>query len=87
MSQIIIAVSSDWTGLYLNEHLVDQGHDISLFSALTGIIGYEIESVEERELHPVWINLHGQLPSNLNDVVWDDDDWSSSDDFSDDEPD
>ena len=83
MSNIVIALADDWTGLYINDVLSDEGHSISLHDALKATIGEEVESVEERWLHPDWITLHGTLPTDINEVVWEEDDYSLPEDSDD----
>ena len=70
MGIIIDIVDMDsWKGLYFNDKLVSQGHDLDLWDVLNLL---EDEVVECRDYiipDMEWMDSVGHLPNSLNDVV------------------
>lgn len=75
MSAFVIAMADDWTGLYVDEVLIEEGHSISNYAVLKAAIDTEVESVEEKWVNHQWIELNGSLPRDMSDVVWEDDEF------------
>ena len=70
MGIIIDIVDGDsWKGIYFNDKLISQGHDLDLWAVLNLL---EDEVVECREYiipDMDWLDSVGHLPNSLNDVV------------------
>lgn len=70
---IVNSESGDWTGLYINGKIKDQGHSISLrnFMEYLSKDGYPITIDSFRTLyaHEDWMEEMARLPDNLKDVI------------------
>lgn len=72
---IIIAQGDDWEGIYVDGQLLDQGHSLHLMDVLTELkkLGAEFTdstTISQREVNLDWINMYGELPRSIDEVVW-----------------
>jgi hypothetical protein len=70
--------SDDWDGVYLDDELIAEGHDIYLMDLLDelskrGLLGAEVEW-PSREVDPDWMEevAGGNLPTSYKEVVFHD---------------
>jgi len=69
VSAFTVVNGDDWTGLYVDGKLVEQGHSISASDALRIARDYKkIESVETLYADIDWLHDLGWLPDKLSDV-------------------
>ena len=70
--KITYVVSSDWAGLYVENHLYAEGHSISVSEVIELFIqtNVTVTEFEQKECSDLWIDDVGSLPENLAEVVW-----------------
>ena len=62
--EITIVDADDWSGLYVNGELRDEGHSLRVSDVLE-ILGYK---VTWKECDGDWMDEHGTLPNKLSEV-------------------
>lgn len=73
----IISISSeDWTGIYINGELIEEGHSINLYSFLKTVISKNIcfgemklLNMNDRYEEDFWNMLGYHLPENIQEVI------------------
>lgn len=71
IKQMTIANGGDWSGIYINSKLIYEGHSIDPFDAASFVVEYNVECVVSRDVDTEWLEDRGDLPSNIDDVQWD----------------
>ena len=66
----VFANGDDWTGLYLDGRLIDQGHSFTPEWAARQAMITPPTDVEVREVDYKWLSNRGWLPDNLDEVEW-----------------
>lgn len=81
-SKLVLAIAGDWEGLYIDGTCVTQGHSVSADEVLCILKDREvtIRSYYSKEVNSAWIIERGDLPDELEDVIWSDQEWSEDDD-------
>lgn len=81
-SKLVLAIAGDWEGLYIDGTCVTQGHSVSADEVLCILKDREvtIRSYYSKEVNSSWIITRGDLPDELEDVIWADQEWSEDDD-------
>lgn len=76
-SKLVLAIAGDWEGLYIDGTCVTQGHSVSADEVLRILKDREvtIRSYYSKEVNSAWIITLGDLPDELEDVVWADQEW------------
>jgi hypothetical protein len=70
MGTVIDIVDMDsWKGLYFNDTLVSQGHDLDLWDVLKLLQDEVVECREYIIPDMEWMDSVGHLPNHLDDVV------------------
>ena len=83
MAEYVIADGDDWTGLYINGKLVTEGHSISLKETLDIAVETPPTEVHWREVNLNWLEHFGSLPTNIYDVIWNEDEFVAGDEYDD----
>lgn len=63
--EIVFVIGSDWTGMYINGELVDEGHSLRE-EDIVQVLGFTSQTLEADSS---WLDDHGSLPQKLSDVV------------------
>jgi hypothetical protein len=70
MGTVIDIVDMDsWKGIYFNDKLVSQGHDLDLWDVLNLLEDEVVECREYITPDMEWMDSVGHLPNRLGDVV------------------
>lgn len=73
--EIVIVSGSDWQGLYLNGHLAQEDHKLSVEDVLEALgIEYQVQYPNE-----IWLEDSGSLPEHFDEVVTIDQPYGSDD--------
>lgn len=78
-TSITIAQGEDWTGIYADEELVAEGHQIALDKAMTIAVEYDVADITVRWVNSEWLADEGSLPANIEDVLWEGDTYPAED--------
>lgn len=70
---VVLVKSDDWCGLYVNDHIVAQGHQILPADYNEVVIG--ATSFIDVRANDLWLHYCGDLPENLAGVVKETDEW------------
>ena len=71
MNKIVYVHSDDWCGLYVNDKLIYENHSIPTVTFAELMMGNQpIESFNMQCVDLDWMHEVGNLPENLNDVVF-----------------
>lgn len=72
MVVIQYVVADDWQGLYVNEYLKIEGHDISMYQALNIVakycIGADDVRIEKNYVNQEWMEDNGNLPNKYAEI-------------------
>lgn len=69
MSNYVCAIGDDWSGIYVNDELVMEGHTIHSNDVFSIIQEYGlVESYEMKYIDQDWLENTGNLPANIFDV-------------------
>ena len=79
MTKMIIARADDWEGIYIEERLMAENHNIDLIEAVNLAIEHEVDEVESKWVNLDWIGHVGHLPDDIKEVLWEDDEYEMED--------
>lgn len=68
---VVFVNGDDWTGMYIDGVLVEEGHSISPYRAIEAVICKEVTSLYRVEANNEWLQEVGNLPKYLKDVKTD----------------
>lgn len=70
MVRMTFAHADDWTGVYVGDKLISEGHRISAEDAVKIAIEHKVTDVSSAEVDYEWAHELGNLPVLLKDVKW-----------------
>lgn len=66
------AFGDDWSGVYIGDVLMTEGHSINPVDAAIMAIEFKASGVVSWGVDVNWLEDRGDLPANINDVKWSD---------------
>ena len=71
-TDVVIVDGDNWSGLFINGKLVEEGHSLTAHDVVSALIGHTIGSYKRKWADIDWLQDIGNFPSDLNDVVFTD---------------
>lgn len=69
--QVTLVYGDEWEGAYINGRLVMEGHSLNWpYFLKRHVVGARLTSVESRAADTDWLDDVGNLPEQLEDVVY-----------------
>lgn len=68
-SQIALVKADNWQGLYVNETLVCEYHEILIQDVMLHVLHKSVDTFQVFEANWGWVDERGDLPENLREVV------------------
>lgn len=75
MNEAVYAMGNDWEGFYINGKLVDEGHHLEFDFIIPKVISENVKTYRSKWINLEWLDWYGSFPENIEDVVWDDQEW------------
>lgn len=70
MNRMTFAVGDDWSGVYIGDVLMREGHSVDPVDAAIMAIEFKASGVVMWGVDVKWLEDRGDLPANINDVRW-----------------
>lgn len=68
MTEMTIVMGEDWVGVYVDNKLVSEGHDLDAFEAIETVFQYNVTECEKKYVDLDWLADQGNFPELLEDV-------------------
>lgn len=68
MTEMTIVQGDDWVGVYVDNKLVTEGHDLDAFEAIDIVFQYSVTECEKQFVDLDWLADRGNFPELLEDV-------------------
>ncbi len=66
---VVLVYVNDWTGIYFNGVLQDEGHSVNWLSIMEKLTNKTVLSFKYLEVDEDWLEWERSLPPNLKDAV------------------
>lgn len=70
--QVALVKADDWEGLYVNERLVCEDHEISVEEVMSYVLYQHVDRFQIFEADQEWVGENGTFSLDLRDVVLED---------------
>jgi hypothetical protein len=68
MAEMTIVQGDDWVGVYVDNKLVSEDHDLDAFEVVGTVFQYNVTECEKKFADLDWLADQGSLPELLEDV-------------------